>query len=66
MVEFGKAPIDEAKLQCNERRRSGRGVSAYLPFFGIAHDVVWLHVTVHDSFGMAEIESLVTIVRCGM
>lgn len=42
MVELGKTPIDKAQTLV--------GV--------VNHDVVWLHVSVHNTFAMAVIESL--------
>ena len=47
MVEFSKTPIDKSELL----------------LCVINHDVVWLHISVSDTLGVAEIESLKDLVH---
>lgn len=57
MVQLGEPPIDQSQL--SSRKPSLDHLteqSRYLPLFVVDHDVMWLHVPMHDALAMAEVE----------
>lgn len=60
VVKFSQAPVDEAQLRMSATRDITRrdGKQAYLSVLVVDHDVVRLHISVHDALAVAEVESL--------
>ena len=60
MIELCQTPIYKSQLQAVkviQRRLSTMGRS-HLASLVIDHNVVWLHIAMHDTLGMAEIQGL--------
>jgi hypothetical protein len=59
VIKLSQAPINKSQLQRALVIWKINGVKKlYLAPFVINHHVVWLHVAVHDAFGVTEIQRL--------
>lgn len=61
MVELGQAPVDQAQLDegdCQRRRGRPRRNSAHLSTLMVDHNVMRLHIAVHNSLAVAVVEGL--------
>lgn len=63
MVEFGQAPVDEPKLSESQwplrRKTDSPGArAAYFSVLMIDHNVMRLHISVHDALTVAEVQRL--------
>lgn len=63
MVELCKSPIDETELEGRSVIRGRFGIQScvgtYGSLFVVNHDVVGLDITMHDTLGMTEVQSLI-------
>ena len=58
MVELGQTPIDQTKLGARLETAQSDDVKTNLPPLVVYHYIVWFHVTVHYSLGVAIIQGL--------
>jgi hypothetical protein len=60
MIELRQTPIYKSQLRraCVTMRNLERYGDLYLAPLVIYHNIVRLHVTMHDAFGMTEIQRL--------
>lgn len=66
MVELGKTPVDKSQLRKSVSNTSdnkekcclSRQTHAYLPVLMIDHNVMRLHISMHDALAVAVVEGL--------
>jgi hypothetical protein len=58
MVEFCETPVDQAQLNNISILSPDESLQTCLAFLMINHDIVRLHVSMHDPLAMTEIECL--------
>jgi hypothetical protein len=61
MIEFCQTPIDKTKLPHISTCPSMTMRSTHLSILVIDHNVMRLNISVHDTFAMAEVESLYSV-----
>lgn len=65
MIEFGKTPVNQAELRnvlviylLGNKKNMTEGQITYLTLLMINHDIVRLHVPVHDSTRVTKVQGL--------
>ena len=49
VIEFGETPVDETKLMKGEMMNVLLGGQTYLAMFVVDHDIMRLHIPVHNA-----------------